>query len=77
MVYNPTTDIRTVTQRWKNVVDIFLSLPEAFRQDLLLVDDVNTTGSTWRPAALASPTAGGVKISIATLGEVYDFFKLK
>ncbi len=73
MVYNPTQTLRTRTQRWENVRDIFRVIrPEAFQgRHLLLVDDVITTGSTLEACGVALTRSGKVKISIATLGEVY------
>jgi|LSQX01.3.fsa_nt_gb ComF family protein len=73
VVYNPTQTVRTRTQRWENVRDIFrVTHPEAFQdKHLLLVDDVITTGSTLEACSIALTHCRGVKISIATLGEVY------
>jgi ComF family protein len=73
VVYNPTQTRRTRTQRWENVRDIFRVVhPEMFQdKHLLLVDDVITTGSTLEACGIALTRCRGVKISIATLGEVY------
>ena len=73
VVYNPTQTRRTRTQRWENVRDIFRVIhPEMFQdRHLLLVDDVITTGSTLEACGIALTRCRGVKISIATLGEVY------
>ncbi|WP_298650434.1 ComF family protein [uncultured Proteiniphilum sp.] len=73
VVYNPTQTKRTKTQRWENVRDIFkVADPGLFEQKhLLLVDDVITTGSTLEACGTALQVCKGVKISIATLGEVF------
>ncbi|MDD4158732.1 MAG: ComF family protein [Proteiniphilum sp.] len=73
VVYNPTQTHRSRTQRWENVRDIFrVRDPKAFQdKHLLLVDDVITTGSTLEACGIALMSCKGVKISIATLGEVY------
>lgn len=73
VVYNPTQTKRTKTQRWENVRDIFkVADPELFRQKhLLLVDDVITTGSTLEACGTALQVCKDLKISIATLGEVF------
>lgn len=73
VVYNPTQTKRTKTQRWENVKDIFkVADPTRFEQKhLLLVDDVITTGSTLEACGMALCTCKDVKISIATLGEVF------
>lgn len=72
-IHNPSQTKRTKTQRWENVKDIFdLLHPEAFaNKHILLVDDVITTGSTLEACAHALTKSGGIKISIATLGEVF------
>lgn len=71
-VYNPTQTKRTKTERWENVKDIFIvDDPDLFEwKHLLLVDDVITTGSTLEACGVALQVCKGVKISIATLGEV-------
>lgn len=73
VIYNPTQTRRTRTQRWENVRDIFrIAHPEFFQdKHLLLVDDVITTGSTLEACGIALNRCRGVKISIATLGEVF------
>ena len=73
IVYNPTQTKRTKTQRWENVKDIFkVADPLLFeRKHLLLVDDVITTGSTLEACGAALQACKDVKISIATLGEVF------
>ena len=73
VVYNPTQTKRTKTQRWENVKDIFkVADPVLFeRKHLLLVDDVITTGSTLEACGMALQVCKGMKISIATLGEVF------
>ncbi|MBK5195747.1 MAG: ComF family protein [Proteiniphilum sp.] len=73
VVYNPTQTKRTKTQRWENVRDIFkVKDPQAYAdKHLLLVDDVITTGSTLEACGVALQKCSNVKISIATLGEVF------
>ena len=73
VVYNPTQTKRTKTQRWENVRDIFkVADTRLFEgKHLLLVDDVITTGSTLEACGMALQACKGVKISIATLGEVF------
>ncbi len=73
VVYNPTQTKRSKTQRWENVKDIFrVSNPLQFEgKHLLLVDDVITTGSTLEACGIALLACPAVKISIATLGEVF------
>lgn len=72
VVYNPTQTTRIRTQRWENVRGIFrVTNPDAFAyKHLLLVDDVITTGSTLEACGIALGHCLGVKVSIATLGEV-------
>ena len=73
VIYNPTQTKRTKTQRWENVRNIFeVKQPQEYRgKHLLLVDDVMTTGSTLEACGLALQKCNGLKISIATLGEVF------
>lgn len=73
VIYNPTQTKRTKTQRWENVRNIFeVKQPQEFTdKHLLLVDDVITTGSTLEACGLALQKCKGLKISIATLGEVF------
>ncbi len=72
-IFNPTQTKRTKTQRWENVKDIFDVLnPKLYSgKHLLLVDDVITTGSTLEACAHALHKNNDVKLSIATLGEVF------
>lgn len=69
----PTQTRQTKTQRWENVKDIFkLIHPERYAQKhILLTDDIITTGSTLEACAYALLKCPGIKISIATLGEVF------
>ncbi|MCE5204624.1 MAG: ComF family protein [Porphyromonadaceae bacterium] len=73
VVYNPTQTKRTKTQRWENVKHVFLvkDPDEYVQKHLLLVDDVITTGSTMEACGTALQVCHGVKISVATLGEVF------
>lgn len=73
VVYNPTQTKRTKTERWENVRNIFsVTDPAAFtNRHLLLVDDVITTGSTIEACGVALQECNLVKISVATLGEVF------
>lgn len=72
-IYNPTQTKRSKTQRWENVKDIFSvrNTGEFSDKHLLLVDDVITTGSTLEACADALQHVPGLKLSIATLGEVF------
>lgn len=72
IVHNPTQTKRNKMQRWENVKDIFIvNHPEEFEnKHILLVDDIITTGSTIEACAHALLASRGIKISIATIGEV-------
>lgn len=72
-IYNPTQTKRSRTQRWENVKDIFevRNTTEFAGKHLLLVDDVITTGSTIEACSIPILKCPNVKISIATLGEVF------
>lgn len=72
-IFNPTQTKRTKTQRWENVKDIFdvVSPKDYADKHILLVDDIITTGSTLEACAHALLKSPGIKISIATLGEVF------
>lgn len=72
VIHNPTQTKRTKTQRWENVKNIFdIRHPQLFaNKHVLLVDDIITTGSTLEACAYALLKSPGIKISIATLGEV-------
>ena len=71
-IYNPTQTRKSKTQRWENVEGIFSVLnPEEFAgKHILLVDDIITTGSTLEACAHTLLQCEGIKISIATIGEV-------
>jgi ComF family protein len=73
VVYNPTQTKRSKTERWENVRNIFtVTDPAAFaNRHLLLVDDVITTGSTIEACGVALQECNNLKISVATLGEVF------
>ena len=73
VIHNPTQTKRTKTQRWENVKDIFdVVHSQLFAgKHILLVDDIITTGSTLEACAHALLQSRDVKISIATLGEVF------
>ena len=72
-VFNPTQTKRTKTQRWENVKHIFRvnDLDSFADKHLLLVDDVITTGSTIEACGVALQQCHHLKISVATLGEVF------
>lgn len=72
-IFNPTQTKKTKTQRWENVKGIFaVENPSDFEgKHILLIDDVITTGSTLEACADALLQCPGVKISIATIGEVF------
>ena len=73
VVDNPTQTKRSKNQRWENVKDIFdVKNTAAFEgKHLLLIDDVITTGSTLEACGVALQKCSSVKMSIATLGEVF------
>lgn len=73
VVFNPTQTKRTKSERWENVRDIFeVKEPEALSEKhILLVDDVITTGSTLEACGVALQNCKGLKVSMATLGEVF------
>jgi ComF family protein len=72
ILFNPTPPKRSKTQRWENVKHIFhVEDPNIFaHKHLLIVDDVITTGSTIEACGIALQECPGIKISVATLGEV-------
>ncbi len=72
VIYNPTQTKRSKTQRWENVKGIFDVVDNASFEGrhLLLVDDVITTGSTLEACGVALRKCQGIKISVATLGQV-------
>ncbi len=73
VVNNPTQTKRTRMQRWENVKDIFsvLNADLYAEKHILLVDDVITTGSTLEACAHALSVCENVKLSIATIGDVF------
>lgn len=73
VVHNPTQTKRTKTERWENVKCIFNVIDnQVFGQKhVLLVDDVITTGSTIEACGIALQKCNNLKISIATIGEVF------
>lgn len=73
VLFNPTQTKRSKTQRWENVKHIFrVNDPDLLaHKHLLLVDDVITTGSTIEACGIALQGCPEIKISVATLGEVF------
>ncbi len=72
-MHNPTQTKRTKTERWLNVQGIFDVTNSEIYHDkhILLVDDIMTTGSTVEACGVALQKCKSIKISIATIGEVY------
>ena len=54
-------------RRWENVRDAFQAHPDVSGREVLLVDDVTTTGSTLGSAAGACRAAGALRVSAITL----------
>lgn len=73
IIFNPTQTKHTKTQRWENVKHIFhVKDPDMLaHKHVLLVDDVITTGSTVEACGIALQECPEIKISVATLGEVF------
>lgn len=73
VVHNPTQTKRTKTERWGNVKGIFEVVDKQIyeQKHILLVDDVITTGSTIEACGTALQKCSNLKISIATIGEVF------
>ncbi|MDD4777553.1 MAG: ComF family protein [Fermentimonas sp.] len=73
VVHNPTQTKQTKTERWENVKGIFDVVDEHIyeQKHILLVDDVITTGSTIEACGVALQKCSNIKISIATIGEVF------
>ena len=72
-MHNPTQTKLTKTERWENVKNIFDVKDKLLfeNQHILLVDDVITTGSTAEACGIALQKCKDIKISIATIGEVF------
>ena len=68
-IYKSETQTRkSRQQRWQNVAGIFTSKKEALKdKDVLLVDDVITTGATMEACAQAVFSAGANSVSFAVL----------
>lgn len=73
VVRNPTQTTKTRTERWENVKNIFdvMDKQSFEHKHILLVDDVITTGSTIEACGAALRSCRELKISIATIGEVF------
>ena len=73
VLHNPTQTKLTKTERWENVKNIFDVKDKLLfeNQHILLVDDVITTGSTAEACGIALQKCKDIKISIATIGEVF------
>lgn len=69
-IYNPTQTRKTRFERWGNVSGIFSVVnPESFENiNILLVDDVITTGSTLEACCQALSQIKGVTICVVTVG---------
>jgi ComF family protein len=71
-IHNPTQTKLDKTRRWENVKNIFdVKNPDEFQaKHILLVDDIITTGSTLEACGAALQKCNGLKISIASIGQV-------
>jgi ComF family protein len=59
-------------ERAHNVAGAFIASPSVAGQDLLLVDDVLTTGATVRAAAIALREAGATRVEVLTLARAFS-----